>query len=491
MKKAAILVSALSLSALLLLQLVSTADDSERFSMKVTKLPPDWERNFPARLPSLDEEPLLPPDDYKPPTLEKALATLAKEKPARSWFLLRSIPWEGRTEEERAKTLDLLRSKSGDAAEQDSYGPLEIAAELSRATGATGGAAKELFGTLYRALPRRIAVSQEAVREFCKGAGAESRELLETMVKDTRDPVNAGEALAALARFRGTDILADLEPMLNGGTMQYAVMAPLAALAGAGQQPAADTFVQQHHAKMGARAFEHAILHGGPDLVKWASTRREQMSPQQRFEFTWKERGVTVEAFFTRLVAAKLAPRMPSKSDIEKADALWPGKHPEAARALALLMELGVVLSMDSEADELPPPYPAAFAQLSKLSKGEFLPRGLKQVSPQDDEEAPPVVTFAVAGQKFTLRPRELGDWFDVEMIIAAANRALELSGNEARFIAMDSGGQNVNLVFGIPGAWKQIATEFALPLGLGNPVETGKKYEKHVIDELKRREGR
>lgn len=491
MKKATILVSALCLSALLLLPLASSADDEEHFSIKVTKLPSGWERNFPAKLPSLEEEALLPPDNYKPPTLDEALTSLAKETPGRSWYLLRSIPWERRSEEERAKALELLRSKSGDSAERDSYGPLEIAAELSRTKDATGRAAKELFGTLYNAIPRRNAVSQEAVREFCKGAGAESRELLETMVNDTRDPVNAGEALAALARFRGTDILAALEAMLNRGAMQYAVMAPLAVLAEAGQQSRTDAFVQQHHAKMGARAFEHAILHGGPDLMKWAAARREQMSPQQRFEFTWKERGITVEKFFTRLVAEKLAPRMPSKSDIEKADALWPGKHPEAARALALLMELGVVLSMDSEADEIPPPYPAAFAQLSKLSKGEFLPRGLKQVSPQDDEEAPPVVTFAVAGHKFTLRPRELGDWFDVEMIIAAANRALELSGSEARFIAMDSGGQNVNLVFGIPSVWNQIATEFALPLGLGNPVKTGKKYEKHVIDELKRREGR
>jgi hypothetical protein len=158
-----------------------------------------------------------------------------------------------------------------------------------------------------------------------------------------------------------------------------------------------------------------------------------------------------------------------------------------------LLSVLEAQLQFDSEADEVPPAYDR-FSIASCNSPAVLLPpRAVQQRSPKpksEDEEPPITIEFIVTGKQFTLKPRPLGDWYDVEAVQAAVNRALETAGKSERILAVESTGQEATFVFGPPAAWQEIAKEYSFPLasGASDAVQQGKEFEKRAVETLKKR---
>jgi hypothetical protein len=75
--------------------------------------------------------------------------------------------------------------------------------------------AEKLFLELHARDPKEILRSQGMARAFSKGATPASRALLEKIVDSSKDPVIRADALAAITRQRGPEMLKDLEPFVK------------------------------------------------------------------------------------------------------------------------------------------------------------------------------------------------------------------------------------------------------------------------------------
>jgi hypothetical protein len=369
----------------------------------------------------------------------------------------------------------------------------EAVADMMEKRGETLADAEKLFLELHARGPREMLRSQGLARAFCKGATPASRALLDEIFKEARDPVIRGYALQAITRQRGPEVLADLEPLAADPKRAFELWDTLTFLAESGAREKVNAFVLRHFSKLDERGVGYVLRYGDPDLLQRAEERAAELRPDIRFALEWKIKNRTLTGFFQRLKERGLISRVPTAEEIAQTAKLEGSSGLDSDRAMRLLAVLEAQMQFDSEADVVPPAYDRLLDRFAQFTRGAFAPRAVQQrtAKPASDDEEPQItIEFVVAGKQFTLKPQPLGDWYDVEAIRVAVNRALEAAGKAGRLLTVESVGQEAVYVFGPPTAWQEIAQEYSFPLALdgSGAVRQGKNYEKRVIETLKER---
>jgi hypothetical protein len=398
------------------------------------------------------------------------------------------------TSEEARRFLAWTREQASVVREKELAALQEVVADIMEKQGETLAEAEKLFLDLHARDPRELPRSQGMARAFCKGATAASSSVLDAIFKEAKDPVIRGYALEAITRLRGSEVLADLEPLAADPKRAFELWDTLTFLAESGAREKVNEFVQRHFPKLNERGVGYVLRYGSPDLLQRAEEQAAELRPHVRFALEWKLRNRTLPGFFQRLKERDLISRVPTAEEIAETAKGEESAGLESDRAMRLLAVLEAQMQFDSEADIVPPAYDRLLDRFAQFTRGAFAPRGLQQRAPKpasEDEEPQITVEFVIGNKQFTLKPQPLGDWYDVQAIQVAVNRALEVAGKTERLLAVESVGQEAAYVFGPPAAWQEIAREYSFPLALdaSSAVRQGKDYEKRVIETLKERE--
>jgi hypothetical protein len=169
----------------------------------------------------------------------------------------------------------------------------------------------------------------------------------------------------------------------------------------------------------------------------------------------------------------------------EGADSFDPG---EPRSLLYAFYCAGILVSFDTESDQVPSPHDELVMRFGRHSRGGFAPECAIQVPGEEEEEedegfeddeeseveaggddfdrdGPLRVQFIHAGRLYEFDPENFGDWYDVSAVVAAVNRAVADAGRPERFINIHTGGQAAEFVFADPVRFLPLADQFALPV--------------------------
>lgn len=142
--------------------------------------------------------------------------------------------------------------------------------------------------------------------------------------------------------------------------------------------------------------------------------------------------------------------------------------------------------AFDVETGELPCRHDKLVADFADISAGKFTPTALLetwQQSHDDDFDASYLLQFVCNGRLYRGEIRNLGDWYDVERVVAMMNQALSDAGTAKRFLGLDSDGQVAMFVFADPGLFTPLAKRFHLGLSdnLNGARTKGTEFEERV----------
>ena len=155
---------------------------------------------------------------------------------------------------------------------------------------------------------------------------------------------------------------------------------------------------------------------------------------------------------------------------------------------ITVLTECGALLAFDAETGQLPCRHDQLLEEFAAHSRGQFRPEAAtEEWLRQHDEvyEAEYVLRFVSQDRAYQVTLRNFGDWYDVERIVLAVNRALSDAGNSARFNLISADDQVATLIFADPAKLKPLAASAGLHLStdLNNARESGVEFERRVLE--------
>lgn len=210
----------------------------------------------------------------------------------------------------------------------------------------------------------------------------------------------------------------------------------------------------------------------------------DQVDPWTRMDLIWQLRGMTLERVEPIIIETGVLTDAEVELAFAKADR---SKEPQSL-FLGLLADANRLLAFDVETGTLPCRHDQLLLSFAGISNGLFQPSDVSEAWHQqyeDDFEADYTLRFVVDGRYYEGRLRNHGDWYDVERLVAIANRALADSRHGERFLPLYSGGQVAFFTFGVPERFEQLATAIALPLenDPDRAMKEGKEFERQVLE--------
>jgi hypothetical protein len=192
-----------------------------------------------------------------------------------------------------------------------------------------------------------------------------------------------------------------------------------------------------------------------------------------------------------RIVGAGLLDEPAYRQALEKLEVKADGDQDGDGSLLGVLWEANVFLAFDAETGMLPCRHDRLLRDFAKSSRGVFVPEAVCQRWHQrsaEDFEADYTLQFIYDSRLYRVRLRNQGDWYDVERLVRAVNRALQDAGHAERFHALAVGGQVAQFVFATPEAIKKLASELYLPVDedLERAMREGKEFERRVREKYR-----
>jgi hypothetical protein len=150
----------------------------------------------------------------------------------------------------------------------------------------------------------------------------------------------------------------------------------------------------------------------------------------------------------------------------------------------------------DAETGTVPNRHDLLIVDLARASAGRFKPEAVLETYEEPaanskSEEGKYLLQFVHGNRLYRIRPHDLGDWYDVQAVLAIANRALEDAGLAERFVPLKTGGQDVSLIFAPPAALAAAAKELGLELS-DDPDQArkeGKAFEEEALKSFREKE--
>lgn len=159
----------------------------------------------------------------------------------------------------------------------------------------------------------------------------------------------------------------------------------------------------------------------------------------------------------------------------------------------AALSNVDRYYAFDAETGTVPNRHDLLIIELAAHSAGRFKPEAVLETYEEpsegasDREEGKYLVQFIYGGRLYRFQPRDMGDWYDVEAVLVALNRAVADAGLAERFMPLASGDQIAEIVFARPDAFSAAATELGLKLS-DDPDEarkSGKAFEDKMLEQM------
>jgi hypothetical protein len=241
-----------------------------------------------------------------------------------------------------------------------------------------------------------------------------------------------------------------------------------------------------------------ALEIGGDQALKGALALADRLSPWKRMEVHWTAEGIADKDVIDHLVEGGLLKR----GDVSQATKTLIAEHkrdsPETEPKLSFLDVLGkagLMHAFDTETGVVPVRHDQLIETLADVSHGALQVEASSEVmlkKHKEDWDAPYRVQFISKGRLYRFEARNLGDWYDVERVVIILNKALEDGGRQERFLPLNTGDQTSMLVCMKPAMLKELAEKYYLPIGddLMQGVQSGKAYEKRVLDKLQEDKG-
>jgi hypothetical protein len=171
---------------------------------------------------------------------------------------------------------------------------------------------------------------------------------------------------------------------------------------------------------------------------------------------------------------------------------------PSADCAEGLFHAANRFLAFDVETGECPNRHDLLLEDFAKASAGLFRPEAIleRYNDPQAKSEGwtetgkgKYTVQFIMGPSLYRFEPQDLGDWYDVEAVVAAIHKALADAGISERFVALESGGQDAGFIFARPQALAAAAPELDLTLGkdLDQARKLGTAAEDRILQQLRK----
>ena len=163
-----------------------------------------------------------------------------------------------------------------------------------------------------------------------------------------------------------------------------------------------------------------------------------------------------------------------------------------------LFYAAGRLVTFDVETGECPNRHDLLLEKFAKASAGRFRPEAVleRYEEPKPKSEGwvetgrgKYTVQLIMGASLYRFQPKDLGDWYDVEAVVAAIHKALEDARIPERFVALESGGQDAGFIFAQPQALSAAAPELGLTLGkdLDQARKLGKAAEDRILHDLRK----
>ena len=170
---------------------------------------------------------------------------------------------------------------------------------------------------------------------------------------------------------------------------------------------------------------------------------------------------------------------------------------PDSDSAEGLLYAAGRFVAFDVETGECPNRHDLLIEDFARISSGRFQPQAILERYEEPKARSKGwlqtgkgkyTVQFIVGDRLYRFAPKDLGDWYDVESVIAAIHQALGDAGVVERFVALESGGQDAAFIFAKPEPLLAAAAELGLKLGtdLDQARKQGKAFEERALKDLR-----
>jgi hypothetical protein len=151
-----------------------------------------------------------------------------------------------------------------------------------------------------------------------------------------------------------------------------------------------------------------------------------------------------------------------------------------------------MVANFDVETDELPVRHDKLILELAAISEGVFAPSCCKETfikapDKKDPFEQPYHVEFIHGDRLYRFVARNFGDWYDLERVLIACNKALEDSGVPQRFRELEGDGQCASVAFITPEQERVLRDSFYVSFRKASnaAMEKGKAFEDQVKKQL------
>ncbi len=158
---------------------------------------------------------------------------------------------------------------------------------------------------------------------------------------------------------------------------------------------------------------------------------------------------------------------------------------------VALLEAARRFASFDVETGTTPNRHDRLLLDLAQASAGRLRPEAAHEryVTTQPDADTGDYTVQFIHGRSlYRFRPEDLGDWYDLDAVLAAIHRALADAGIAERFVPLASEGQVAELVFANPERLRAAAAELGLELtdDADAARRAGQEFEDEVSRSLK-----
>jgi len=161
--------------------------------------------------------------------------------------------------------------------------------------------------------------------------------------------------------------------------------------------------------------------------------------------------------------------------------------------AQEFLIASKLVAHFDVETDELPVRHDKLIRELASISGGVFAPACcretfVKAADKKDPFEQPYHVAFIHGDRLYRFVARNFGDWYDLERVLIACNKALEEQGVPQRFRELEGDGQCAAVAFITPEQESLLRDAFYVVFGKdpNTAMEKGKAFEDQVRKQLR-----
>jgi hypothetical protein len=126
---------------------------------------------------------------------------------------------------------------------------------------------------------------------------------------------------------------------------------------------------------------------------------------------------------------------------------------------VAFLVETRSAANFDAESATVPPDYNDLIAELTEIASPRL------DITDAVFDESQMTLTLQLFGRTVTIVPKFMGDWFDVEAVLAGLNEAIIAAGRSERFVDLTTGGQDACVVLGDAEGIDRPINDFHLPV--------------------------